>query len=260
MSDTFNDKTRNELFKSNDFNGLYENIKTSLKEMKEFDKDLIADAHTYSNVMKSLNNEMLNVLGVNIKSIENTSLGSMKNLNTETVNNYVNTTEGQNKQSMTVFMETYLFLIIKVICLLLLVYLAYRINSSTITSFSFSGFGLGLNKLYQESSTTVQNGMKRINNAKKKIDNKALKENKNAMNDIKRSQRSQRAMNVFDLNTVNNINMNSNRKIATVSTPYATPKATPMRPLSRATSSSRPATPAQSVSSQNPYSTSNQAS
>lgn len=165
-------------------------------------EDILKDAYTLLNQIKGSNKSVIEQLQTSIDEFENDiNENNNLDLNAQDIRKLqtnVETSKEQNDHSMKTFLETYLYLIIKVIFVGILILLAVQISSYSMFSLSFSSL--------------LQNAKQKIGNISDKtseLKNKTAQVFENVSN-----KREPKKKNDIDkmMNNTNNTNNNNNKK------------------------------------------------
>lgn len=201
---------------SNNFNtGNYENIMNRIdSSFVEISNNSYSDA-SYGNFVKDSYTFLSFLKNENREKITqfNQKLDELKNINTDDFNfnqvnineikNEVNQNNKQNSENIKIFLETYLYVILKIIFIIILFILVYNYSQISLFTISFSGL---YNSFKNKISEVKMSGLEiknRLNNKVKELKNKdpnkepfkrgilnklndnSLKENNNVTNNIK---------------------------------------------------------------------------
>lgn len=201
---------------SNNFNtGNYENIMNRIDgSFVEISNNSYSDA-TYGNFVKDSYTFLSFLKNENREKITqfNQKLDELKNINTDDFNfnqvnineikNEVNQNNKQNSENIKIFLETYLYVILKIIFIIILFILVYNYSQISLFTISFSGLYNSFKNKISEVKTSGLEIKNRLNNKVKELKNKdpnkepfkrgilnklndnSLKENNNVTNNIK---------------------------------------------------------------------------
>ena len=201
---------------SNNFNtGNYENIMNRIDgSFVEISNNSYSDA-SYGNFVKDSYTFLSFLKNENREKITqfNQKLDELKNINTDDFNfnqvnineikNEVNQNNKQNSENIKIFLETYLYVILKIIFIIILFILVYNYSQISLFTISFSGLYNSFKNKISEVKTSGLEIKNRLNNKVKELKNKdpnkepfkrgilnklndnSLKENNNVTNNIK---------------------------------------------------------------------------
>jgi hypothetical protein len=201
---------------SNNFNtGNYENIMNRIDgSFVEISNNSYSDA-SYGNFVKDSYTFLSFLKNENREKITqfNQKLDELKNINTDDFNfnqvnineikNEVNQNNKQNSENIKIFLETYLYVILKIIFIIILFILVYNYSQISLFTISFSGVYNSFKNKISEVKTSGLEIKNRLNNKVKELKNKdpnkepfkrgilnklndnSLKENNNVTNNIK---------------------------------------------------------------------------
>lgn len=193
----------------------------SSKSYKDVDENFIKDVYTFSSFLKSQNNQNINSLNDTLQQFRDLDNNEF-DLNIENVKklkDIVGQNKKQNSENIKMFLETYLYVILKIIFIIILLILVYQYSEITIFAFSF-------NEAYQAVKNKISNIKNNGLEIKNKLNNKIQElNNKDPMKKLPKKN----ILNNYNNNNNNTIkiesktnsqnNKNSQNKIATVNIP-----------------------------------------
>ena len=191
------------------------------KSYKTADEDFIKDVYTFSSFLKSQNNQNINNLNDTLQQFRDLDNNEF-DLNIENVKklkDIVGQNKKQNSENIKMFLETYLYVILKIIFIIILLILVYQYSEITFFAFSF-------NEAYQAVKNKISNIKNNGLEIKNKLNNKIQElNNKDPMKKLPKKN----ILNNYNNNNNNTIkiesktnsqnNKNSQNKIATVNIP-----------------------------------------
>ena len=136
------------------------------------DISFIQDVYTFSSFLKNENRTKIDELNTTLNTIKekrNNIDFELKNNNVKKIKNRVSQNKKQNSENIKAFLETYLYLIIKIIFIFILFVLVYNYSGISFFAFSFSElYGNLKNKINEvkNSGSEIQN---KLNNKIEKI-------------------------------------------------------------------------------------------
>ena len=170
---------------SNNFNtGNYENIMNRIDgSFVEISNNSYSDA-TYGRFCKRFLYFFVFLKNENREKITqfNQKLDELKNINTDDFNfnqanineikNEVNQNNKQNSENIKIFLETYLYVILKIIFIIILFILVYNYSQISLFTISFSGVYNSFKNKISEVKTSGLEIKNRLNNKVKELKNK----------------------------------------------------------------------------------------
>lgn len=192
----------------------------SSKSYKDVDENFIKDVYTFSSFLKSQNNQNINSLNDTLQQFRDLDNNEF-DLNIENVKklkDIVGQNKKQNSENIKMFLETYLYVILKIIFIIILLILVYQYSEITIFAFSF-------NEAYQAVKNKISNIKNNGLEIKNKLNNKIQELNnkdpmkklpkKNILNNYNNNNNTIK----IESKTNSQNNKNSQNKIATVNIP-----------------------------------------
>lgn len=167
-------------YNNNDYDALINKIDISLNNIisnsynSNSDISFIKDVYTFSSILKSQNKQKINELNETLQRFKNIDKNdfNLNNENVKQIKNLVSQNKKQNMENVKIFLETYLYVILKIIFIGILLILVYKYSEITIFAFSFSQIYKGVkNKL----TSIKNNGLEiknRLNNKVQELQNK----------------------------------------------------------------------------------------
>ena len=145
-------------------------------------KKVIQDIYIFSSLLKQKNEQKIKELSETMDIIDENNSKIKKKTNTldmEDIKDNFSKTNAQNNQNMKSFLEKYLYIIIKIVFIIVLLFLAMRLSSYTIFSFSLTTiFSKLLSKFNFFNSKVTNTENIKIENKQKieniKIENKKV--------------------------------------------------------------------------------------
>lgn len=180
MSNPFILSDLNNYYNNNDFLGLKTTIDVSLNNIisdsynPNSDISFVKDVYTFSSILKSQNKQKINELNEALRNFKNidTNDFNLNNENVKQIKNLVSQNKKQNMENVKMFLETYLYVILKIIFIVILFILVY--NYSEITLFAFS-FNQIIDTVKNKMTSLKNNGLEiknRLNNKVQELQNK----------------------------------------------------------------------------------------
>ena len=182
----FNHGDLNGFFNNGDFEDLKAAIDVSFGNIltagydSTRDISFVQDAYSFSSYLKNENKTKIDILNTtlsNIKDKQNNIDFELKDNNVKKIKNRVSQNNKQNSENIKAFLETYLYLIVKIIFIFFLFVLVYNYSGISFFAFSFSELYGNLKNKINEVKTTGSEIQNKINNKIEKIkENRGNKE------------------------------------------------------------------------------------
>ena len=174
----------------NDFNDNFEGLKAAIDASfnnilnigydSTRDISFVQDAYRFSSYLKNENKTKIDILNTtlsNIKDKQNNIDFELKDNNVKKIKNRVSQNNKQNSENIKAFLETYLYLIVKIIFIVILFVLVYNYSGISFFAFSFSELYGNLKNKINQVKTTGSEIQNKLNNKIEKIkENRGNKE------------------------------------------------------------------------------------
>lgn len=137
-------------------------------------ENFVKDSYTFLSFLKNENREKITQFNQkldDLKDINNDDF-NLNQANVKEIKNEVNQNNKQNSENVKIFLETYLYVILKIIFIIILFILVYNYSQISLFTISFSGVYNSFKNKISEVKTSGLEIKNRLNNKVKELKNK----------------------------------------------------------------------------------------
>ena len=136
--------------------------------------NFVKDSYTFLSFLKNENREKITQFNQKIDELKNINNDdfNFNQVNINEIKNEVNQNNKQNSENIKIFLETYLYVILKIIFIIILFILVYNYSQISLFTISFSGIYNSFKNKISEVKTSGLEIKNRLNNKVKELKNK----------------------------------------------------------------------------------------